>query len=365
VKPGYADRLRRASEEAGRQGFAALVVAPSPDLRYLLGYEPMPLERLTALVLRPGNDPVLLVPELERPLATQAPAGDLLAIEGWIDGVDPYERTARLLPAEGRVAVGDRLWSSHLLGLQRARPDVRFSPGSPVMGRLRAVKDPDELDVLRRAGRAADETFRQIVGLPFVGRREEEVAADLARLLIEHGHRTAEFTIVASGPNAASPHHEPGPRTIVPKDAVVMDFGGELAGYYSDTTRTVAVVEPSEELEQVFAVVREAQAAAVDAVGPGVTTGSVDAVARDVIEAAGFGERFVHRTGHGIGLEVHEPPYLVAGDQTVLEPGVTFSVEPGIYLPGRLGVRIEDIVAVTSDGVERLNRSSRDLIVVS
>jgi D-alanyl-D-alanine dipeptidase len=233
------------------------------------------------------------------------------------------------------------------------------------MGRLRAVKDADELDALRHAGRAADETFRQIVGLPFVGRREEEVAADLARLLVEHGHRTAEFTIVASGPNAASPHHEPGSRTIVPRDTVVMDFGGELAGYHSDTTRTVAVIEPTEELEQVFAVVREAQAAAVDAVRPGVTTASIDAVARGVIEAAGYGERFIHRTGHGIGLEVHEPPYLVAGDDTTLEPGITFSVEPGIYLPGRLGVRIEDIVAVTGDGVERFNRSPRDLVVVS
>ncbi len=365
MRAAYADRLRRAAEEAVRQGFAALVVAPSPDLRYLIGYEPMPLERLTALVLRADADPVLLVPELERSLAGSAPGGELLTIEGWIDGVDPYERAGRLLPVEGRVAVGDRLWSSHLLGLQSARPGVTFAPGSSVMGRLRAVKEPAELDALRHAARAADETFRQIVGLPFVGRREEEVAADLGRLLIEHGHRTAEFTIVASGPNAASPHHEPGTRTILPKDTVVMDFGGELAGYYSDTTRTVAVVEPPEGLEPVFAAVREAQAAAVDAVRPGVTTGSIDAAARDVIAAAGYGERFIHRTGHGIGLEVHEPPYLVAGDETVLEPGVTFSVEPGIYLPGRLGVRIEDIVAVTADGVERLNRSSRDLVVVS
>ena len=269
-----------------------------------------------------------------------------------------------MLPPRGRVAVGDRLWSSHLLGLERVRPDLAFSPGSPVMGRLRAVKDPDELDALRHAARAADETFRQVIQLPFVGRREEEIAADLARLLVEHGHRTAEFTIVASGPNAASPHHEPGGRTIVPKDTVVMDFGGELAGYFSDTTRTVAVLEPPDGLEAVFAVVRDAQSAAVEAVRPGVTTDSIDAVARGVIDAAGYGELFIHRTGHGIGLEVHEPPYVVAGDGTVLEPGVTFSVEPGIYMAGRFGVRIEDIVAVTDDGVERLNRSTRDLTIV-
>jgi Xaa-Pro aminopeptidase len=356
--------MRQAADEAERQGFAALVVAPSPDLRYLVGYEPMPLERLTALVIMPGADPILLVPELERPLAESAPAGDLLAIDGWIDGVDPYERAGRMLPSEGRVAVGDRLWSSHLLGLERVRPDLAFSPGSPVMGRLRAVKDPDELDALRHAARAADETFRQVVQLPFVGRREEEVAADLARLLVEHGHRTAGFTIVASGPNGASPHHEAGGRTIVPKDTVVMDFGGELAGYFSDTTRTVAVLEPSDGLEAIFAVVRDAQSAAVEAVRPGVTTDSIDAAARGVIDEAGYGELFIHRTGHGIGLEIHEPPYVVAGDGTVLEPGVTFSVEPGIYLAGRFGVRIEDIVAVTDDGVERLNRSTRDLTIV-
>jgi D-alanyl-D-alanine dipeptidase len=356
--------MRRAADEAERQGFAALVVAPSPDLRYLVGYEPMPLERLTALVIKPGADPILLVPELERPLAESAPAGDLLAIDGWIDGVDPYERAGRMLPSGGRVAVGDRLWSSHLLGLERVRPDLAFSPGSPVMGRLRAVKDPDELDALRHAARAADETFRQVIQLPFVGRREEEVAADLARLLVQHGHRTAAFTIVASGPNGASPHHEAGGRTIVPKDTVVMDFGGELAGYFSDTTRTVAVLEPPDGLEAVFAVVRDAQSAAVEAVRPGVTTDSIDAAARGVIDEAGYGELFIHRTGHGIGLEVHEPPYVVAGDGTVLEPGVTFSVEPGIYLAGRFGVRIEDIVAVTDDGVERLNRSTRDLTIV-
>jgi Xaa-Pro aminopeptidase len=364
VRARHAERLRRAADEAERQGFVALVVAPSPDLRYLIGYEPMPLERLTVLMIRPGREPFLVVPELERPLARAAPGGALLEIEGWVDGVDPYGRVARSLPSEGRVAVGDRLWSAHLLGLQRACPGIAFAPGSPVMGRLRATKDPDELDALRHAARAADETFRQIVQQPFVGRREAEVAADLARLLVEHGHRAAEFTIVASGANAASPHHEPGSRTIVPKDAVVMDFGGELAGYFSDTTRTVAVVEPPDGLEEVFGVVRDAQSAAVEAVRPGVTTDSIDAVARDVIEAAGYGERFIHRTGHGIGLEVHEAPYLVAGDGTVLEPGVTFSVEPGIYLPGRFGVRIEDIVAVTDDGVERLNRSSRDLAVV-
>jgi D-alanyl-D-alanine dipeptidase len=263
------------------------------------------------------------------------------------------------------VAVGDRLWASHLLGLQRILPDAAFSPASVVIGRLRAVKDEEELSALRRAGRAADETFRQILEMTFQGRREEEVAADLANLLVRNGHARADFTIVGSGPNAASPHHEPGGRTILPHDAVVMDFGGELGGYFSDTTRTVVVGEPPDGFEQAYEVVREAQSAAVEAVRPGMRAEEIDDAARRVVDAAGYGERFIHRTGHGIGLELHEPPYMVEGDRTTLEPGMTFSVEPGIYLAGRFGVRIEDIVAVTEDGVERLNRSTRDLQVVA
>jgi Xaa-Pro aminopeptidase len=270
-----------------------------------------------------------------------------------------------LLAGAARIAVADRVWGIHLLGLQRELPGADFSPASPVMARLRAVKDDHELEALRRAGRAADETFRQVVSMSFQGRKEEDVARDLAELLVRNGHARADFTIVASGPNAASPHHEPGGRTILPRDAVVMDFGGELAGYLSDTTRTVVVTEPPDGFEEVYAAVQEAQAAAVEVVKPGLVAQDVDRTARTIIGAAGFAERFIHRTGHGIGLELHEPPYMVEGDETVLEQGMTFSVEPGIYLEGRFGVRIEDIVAVTPDGVERLNRSTRDLQVVA
>jgi Xaa-Pro aminopeptidase len=360
----HPERLRRASAEASAQGFDALVVAPSPDLAYLTGYDPMPLERPILLVLRPDRDPAMLVPELERPGAAEAPAGRSIELVGWVDGVDPFEAAARLLPAEGRIAVGDRAWASHLLGLQTAVPAARFAPASPVIGRLRATKDPDELVALRRAARAADETFRQICRRPFLGRREEEIAADLGELLVVNGHDRADFTIVASGPNAASPHHEPGGRSILPKDVVVMDFGGELGRYFSDTTRTVVVGEPPAGFDRVYDAVRDAQAAGVQAVAPGTSAQDVDRAAREVIERSGFGARFIHRTGHGIGLEVHEPPWIVEGDGTTLAPGMTFSVEPGIYLDGEYGVRIEDIVAVTTDGVERLNRSTRELQVV-
>jgi Xaa-Pro aminopeptidase len=307
----------------------------------------------------------MLVPELERAPAAASPVGEHLELVPWRDGQDPYGAAAGLLSGAARIAVADRLWAAHLLGLQRALPDASFAPASPVMGRLRAVKDEHELGALRRAGRAADETFRQILAMPFQGRAEQDIAHELADLLVRNGHERADFTIVASGPNAASPHHEPGGRTILPHDAVVMDFGGELAGYLSDTTRTVVVNELPDGFGEAYAAVQEAQAAAVDAVRPGLEAQEIDRVARTIIDAAGFGERFIHRTGHGIGLELHEPPYMVEGDRTVLEPGMTFSVEPGIYLEGRFGIRIEDIVAVTTDGVERLNRSTRELQIVT
>ncbi|HET9671313.1 MAG TPA: Xaa-Pro peptidase family protein [Actinomycetota bacterium] len=361
----HRQRIARAGDEAARQGLDALVVSPSPDLAYLTGYDPMPLPRPTLLVIRPGAEPAMLVPQLERPLAATSPVAARLELIAWSDGSDPYEAAARLLGGAQRIAVADRLWAVHLVGLQRSMPGASFSAASAVLGRLRAVKDEDELGALRRAARAADETFRRILGATFQGRREEEIARDLADLLVEHGHARAAFTIVASGPNAASPHHEPGGRTILPHDAIVMDFGGELGGYFSDTTRTVVVGEPPEGFEPAYDVVREAQEAGVDAVRPGTVAQEVDRAARAVVDAAGFGERFIHRTGHGIGLEIHEPPYMVAGDETTLRAGMTFSVEPGVYLDGRFGIRIEDIVEVTTEGVERLNRSTRELQVVS
>jgi Xaa-Pro aminopeptidase len=364
VSDRYLDRIERATDEAAAQGVDALVVSPSTDLAYLTGYDPMPLPRPTLLVLRADTAPRMLVPKLERPLAAASPVGDRVELVAWRDGSDPYEAAATLLSGVSRIAVADRLWAAHLLGLQRGLPDAAFSSASAVLGRLRAIKDQDELDALRRAGHAADETFGRILEMPFEGRREDQVAADLADLLVEHGHSSASFTIVASGPNGASPHHEPGGRTIVSRDAVVMDFGGELGGYHSDTTRTVVVGAPPDGFDEAYDVVHRAQQAGIDAVRPGAVAEEIDRASRAVVEEAGLGDRFIHRTGHGIGLEIHEPPYMVEGDRTELVPGMTFSVEPGVYLDGRFGIRIEDIVAVTDDGVERLNRSTRELQIV-
>jgi Xaa-Pro aminopeptidase len=364
VSGRYPDRVRRTADEAAVAGVEAVVVAPSPDLAYLAGYDPPPLERLTLLVIRPGADAVLLVPTLERPLALASPLGADLEVVGWTDGEDPYQAAARLLPDAGRIAAGDRMWASHLLGLQRAVREASFTTASPVISRLRAVKDANELAALARAARAADESFRQICSTRFEGRTEQDVSHDLEDLLVRNGHHRSDFAIVASGPNGFSPHHEPGGRTIRARDAVVMDFGGEFGGYFSDTTRTVVVGEPPPGFPEVYDAVRAAHDAALAAVRPGATAQDVDRAARRTIEQRGYGERFFHNTGHGIGLEVHEPPWIGEGNDLVLEAGMTFSVEPGIYLEGRFGVRIEDIVAVSADGVDRLNRSTRDLRVV-
>ncbi len=364
----HAGRLARAGEAAGAAGLDALIVAPGPDLAYLAGYDPPPLERLTALVVRPDGAPVLLVPELERPLAAASPAGSLLAIVPWRDGADPYAALGRLLgphAARGRFGAADRMWASHLMALQARLPEAAFTAASRVLGALRAVKDAAEVELLRSAAAAADRTFDAIRAERFAGRAEREVAAALSAHLVAFGHETVSFVIVGSGPNGASPHHEAGDRVIEPGDAVVLDFGGRLSGYASDITRTVAVGESAPQVREVHAVVRAAQRAAFEAVRPGVAAEDVDRAARGVIEEAGYGRQFFHRTGHGIGLEEHEPPWIVQGNGEPLRPGMAFSIEPGVYLEGRFGVRIEDIVVVTDDGVRSLNEAPRDLTVVA
>ncbi|MGK5548404.1 aminopeptidase P family protein [Streptomyces sp. URMC 127] len=363
--PAYAARLERAAVEAADSGLAGLIVTPGPDLDWLTGYRPPPTERLTALLIVPGTRPRLLVPALERPDAERSPAAQLLSVTGWSDGQNPYAALAPLLDAHGRYGVSDNAWALHLLGLQRACPQVSYGAFTEVMPMLRAVKDAYEVERLAAAGAAADAAYEEVVGLQFAGRREQEVADDLARLLRRHGHSQVDFTIVGSGPNGANPHHEAGDRVIETGDMVVMDFGGLKDGYGSDTTRTVHVGEPTAEERKVHDVVREAQQAAFEAVRPGVACQEIDRVARQVIRAAGFGEYFIHRTGHGIGVTTHEPPYLVEGEHLPLVPGMCFSIEPGIYLPGRFGVRIEDIVVCTESGGRRLNNTAHGMRVVA
>ncbi|MFJ9020426.1 aminopeptidase P family protein [Streptomyces sp. NPDC102259] len=361
----YRARMERAARQAADAGLAGLLVAPGPDLVWLTGYAPTAVtERLTLLVLAPGRDPVLVVPTLEAPDAAKAVGAPALGLRDWTDGQDPYTATAALLDTGGRFGISDNAWAMHLLGLQKALPATSYASLTEALPMLRAVKDAAELELMAAAGAAADATFEEIRTVRFGGRRETEVGADLAALLRRYGHSQVDFTIVASGPNGANPHHEVGDRVIEHGDMVVLDFGGLKDGYGSDTSRTVHVGEPTDEERRVHDLVREAQEAGFRAVRPGVACQEVDRAARAVIADAGYGEYFIHRTGHGIGVTTHEPPYMIEGEERPLVPGMCFSVEPGVYLPGRFGVRIEDIVTVTEDGGRRLNDTTRELVIV-
>jgi Xaa-Pro aminopeptidase len=362
----YARRMERAVAQAVVAGLTGVLVTPGPDLVYFTGYQPTAItERITMLVLQAARPPAMIVPVLERGDAEPAPGVAAVSLTDWADGSDPYAATAELLDPRGRYAVSDPAWALHLLGLQQALPESTYVSMTGALPMLRAVKDDRELARLGAAGAAADATFEQITGTRFAGRREREIGAELAGLLRDHGHSQVDFTVVGSGPNGANPHHEVSERTIQDGDMVVLDFGGLQDGYGSDTTRTVHVGEPTDEEREVFEIIRRAQQAAFEAVRPGVACQEIDRVARKVISDAGYGEYFIHRTGHGIGLTTHEPPYMVEGETGPLEPGMCFSIEPGIYLPGRFGVRIEDIVTVTGDGGRRLNNSSHELRIVA
>jgi Xaa-Pro aminopeptidase len=362
-----AERLARARKEQAERGVDALLLGPSADLAYLTGYRPPALERLTLLVLPAAGDPRLVVPALEAPLARDH-LGELeIELAVWQETDDPVRLVGAALAAAGavggRLGVGDRLWSSFLLRLQDALPAAAFTAASTVTRQLRMRKDPEELDALARVAAAIDQVVDGLEGLRWAGRSEQALADDITRA-IRDTHDEACFAIVASGPNAASPHHLPTGRVIRPGDAVVVDIGGRLDGYCSDTTRTLVVGEPPAGLPELYGLLQAAQEAGCAAVRPGVAAAAVDAACRDPIRAAGHGERFLHRTGHGIGLEEHEDPYIVADNPEPLEPGMAFSVEPGIYLEGHYGARIEDIVVCTGDGGRRLNATARALRVV-
>jgi Xaa-Pro aminopeptidase len=362
-----AERLTRARKELAARGLGALLIGPSADLEYLTGYRAPLLERLTLLVLPADGDAVLVVPALEAPLAREH-LGDLeVEVAAWQETEDPVVPARDVLEVAGaasdRLGVGDRLWSTFLLRLQAALPDADFTVASAVTRQLRMRKDDAEVAALARVAAAIDAVVERLDQLRWAGRSERQVAADL-EAAIRDGHDEALFVIVGSGPNSASPHHRPGDRVIRPGDPVVVDIGGRLDGYCSDTTRTLVVGEPPAGFEELYAVLHHAQVAGCQAVRAGVAAASVDAACREPIAAAGYGERFIHRTGHGIGLEEHEDPYIVAGNAEPLEPGMAFSVEPGIYLPGRHGARIEDIVVCEAGGARRLNTTSRQLRVV-
>ncbi|GAD85740.1 aminopeptidase P family protein [Nocardia asteroides NBRC 15531] len=362
----YGERLERAVELMRAAHLDALLITPGPDLRYLIGSAAESFERLTCLVIpADGATPSVVIPKLELASLDGSAAGELgLQILDWVDGVDPYQLVRSTLHAGSRIAVADAMPALHLIPLAESTSGLPAS-ATPVLRQARMIKGEAEIEALRRAGAAIDRVHARMGEFLRVGRTEAEVGADIAAAIVEEGHTEAAFVIVGSGPHGADPHHGVSDRVIEPGDVVVIDIGGPVEpGYYSDSTRTYVLGSPGKQVAERMALLEAAQAAAVAAVRPGVTAESIDAAARTVLAEAGLGDAFVHRTGHGIGLSVHEEPYIVAGNDLVLEPGMAFSIEPGIYFRGRWGARIEDIVVVTADGAESMNNRPHGLTVL-
>ncbi len=358
----FAARIDKARAAIAASGVDALCLSLGSDLPYLTGYAAMMSERLTMLVLPVDGDAVLVVPELEAPRVDTSHG--IFGLRPWGETEDPVAVVDRLLGGADVVAIGEETWSTFLLGLQQRDEHRTWIGAGAMMSGLRVIKSDAEISALRTAAAVADGVQMALRSQQWSGRSERDVSNEIRDRLIRGGHESAKFAIVGSGPNGASPHHEASSRVIQRGDAVVCDIGGHQDGYASDTTRMFVVGEPPSGFDDAFEVLREAQQAAVEHVRPGVTAESVDQAARGVIADAGYGEYFIHRTGHGIGMDTHEHPYIVEGNETVLEPGMAFSIEPGIYLPGEWGMRLEDIVVVTDGGTERLNTTDRSYTVV-
>jgi len=358
----YAERLARTRARMEELGVDVLCCSVGPDLPYLTGYEAMPLERLTMLVVARDEPAVLVVPRLEAPRVEPQP--DVFSIEPWDETDDPVDRVATLARGAHTIAIGDQTWARFVLALQERLPSARFTSATEVLGPLRAVKGPDEIERLRAAAEAVDAIAVAMREQRFHGRTELDVQRELNERILEAGHERVNFAIVASGPNAASPHHDAIDRVIEVGDVVLCDFGGTMHRYCSDITRMFVVGEPAPEVRDAYDALCAAQDAAVRAATVGTPCEEVDAVARGVLREAQLADWFVHRTGHGIGLDAHEDPYMVAGNTTPLVAGHAFSVEPGVYLPGRFGLRLEDIVVASDDGPVRLNHAPRDLAIV-
>ena len=360
----YLERINRVQHEMARSGVDALILSVGHDLPYLTGYLAMPLERLTLLVVPRGAHASLIIPRLEAPRVHELPS--VFTLVPWNETDDPVAIAHELLGNARTIAVGDQMWSRFLVDLLKHRPDSTYVRSVQVMEPLRSRKDAAEIAALKAAGAAADRVAAQLQGgeIALVGRTEAEVSADISARLIAEGHQKVNFAIVAAGENAASPHHHAGDRVIRYGDIVLCDFGGTMNGYCSDITRCVHLGPPPKDIADAYAVLMRAQAAGVGAGVLGNSCESVDAVTRAIIDDAGYGEYFVHRTGHGIGMEEHEDPYMVSGNATPIAAGHAYSVEPGIYVPGRWGMRLEDIVVATETGPVAVNNANHNLIVL-
>lgn len=360
----YQARLERARDEMARQSVDVLLLGPSADLTYLIGFNAHHSERLNLLIVPRQGTPSLIIPALEAPLLGRA--ADLVSVHAWADHENPAERAAAVIQETGprSAAVGNQLWSAFLLRIQAHLNDLSWREAAPLMRELRMIKDATELAALQKAATRTDEAWEEFIQAgSLTGLTETEALARLKSITGAKGVATV-WGLCASGPNSASPHHKTGDRVIQDGEPVLFDWGGTVDGYYSDVTRTLHVGEPSEEFRVVYDTVRQANQATLDAVQPGTPLQELDRAARGTITEAGYGEAFIHRVGHGLGREVHEEPYLVEGNTLPLRAGMVFSDEPGIYLEGRFGVRIEDTVVCTEDGGQRLNEATRELVIL-
>ena len=385
----YAQRIRHAQEQLPSQDASALLIGVGPELQWLTGYAALPLHRLTMLVVPMEGGTSLVVPRLERAAAETSTAvqSGLVELVTWEETEDPFELVAQLLTESnsrpeiqlgalggawgrlGGLLVSDRLWAAFLLRLQAVVPDAAFGLASTILSDLRAIKDDEEIELLRKAAHAADRTVSKVASGRLIGRTEADIAREVRERLEGEGHDEAAFWIVASGPNSASPHHEPTDRVVRAGEPLLLDIGGRVEGYGSDITRTFWVTGehdegPTDEFRRLYDVLQQAQEASRQSARAGIPAEDVDAVARDRIAEAGFGDHFIHRTGHGIGIEGHEEPYIIAGNERPLQVGNAFSIEPGIYFDGQYGARIEDIVVCSLDGPVSLNEAPRDLVLV-
>ncbi len=367
MTPIYLDRLARVREAMVAEGVDTLLLSVGHDLPYLTGYQAMPLERLTMLVVPVAGDATLLIPRLEAPRVVEQPG--VFELLPWGETDDPTAIVARLAAGASTLAVGDQMWARFLVELLPQLPGARFRRAVDVVGPLRMVKDQAEIDALAAAGAAVDRIAAELHAgrIALVGRTEAEVSADLSARILAEGHQKVNFAIVAAGENAASPHHHAGGRVIAENEIVLCDFGGTMDGYCSDITRCVFtgdVASANPKLAEAYAVLHAAQRAAFEAAVVGAACEDVDRTARTIIADAGYGEYFVHRTGHGIGMEEHEDPYIVEGNQRPLAEGHAFSIEPGIYVPGEWGMRLEDIVVASQSGPIAMNSVDHQLIGV-
>lgn len=372
----YADRISRAQAALQGRGDRALLIGVGADLQWLTGYHAHLSERLTVLVIPADAErATLIVPRLEAGTAgaSSAVTANAVDVRTWHETEDPTRVVSEIVagvPARGSCLVSDRMWGMFVLALQGALGTSELGLASSVLTELRRVKDEEEIELLRRAAHAADRSVEGIRGARLVGRSERDIAREVRQRLVDDGHDEATFAIVGSGPNSASPHHDPSDRVVRAGEPIVLDIGGHISGYNSDITRTLWVtggiteMGPDQGFRSLYSTLQHAQAAATAAARVGTACEAVDAVARSIITDAGYGEQFIHRTGHGIGLEGHEHPYIVEGNREQLMAGDAFSIEPGIYFEGRYGARIEDIVVARDAGPDSLNRSSRDLQVV-